>query len=132
MSADVSAASVEGAVTGVSVCLLDQIEVEGGVVALVHGEAVAVFRTHDDRVFAIANYDPCSGASVLSRGIVGTRGGVPVVASPMHKQSYDLATGICLDAPVGTQLAVATYDVTVDSQGVVIVGDRRTSGTLDP
>lgn len=132
MSAHVSADVGAATAVAVSVCTLDQIEREGGVVALVRGEAVAVFRTHDDHVYAVSNYDPCSRASVLARGIVGTRGEVPVVASPMHKQSFDLVTGICLDAPVGRELAVATYDVSVDAHGVVVVGDRRTSGTLDP
>jgi nitrite reductase (NADH) small subunit len=51
-----------------------------GVAALVDGEAVAVFRTYDDQVFELSNYDPCSRASVLARGIVGTRDvdGTPV------------------------------------------------------
>jgi nitrite reductase (NADH) small subunit len=34
---------------------------------------------------------------VLSRGIVGSRGDVPTVASPLHKQVFDLRTGRCLD-----------------------------------
>jgi nitrite reductase (NADH) small subunit len=34
----------------------------------------------------------------MSRGIVGSRGDAPTVASPMHKQVFDLRTGICLDA----------------------------------
>lgn len=34
---------------------------------------------------------------MLSRGIVGTRGGIPTVASPLHKQVFDLRSGICLD-----------------------------------
>jgi nitrite reductase (NADH) small subunit len=105
-----------------TVCRLDQIEVEGGVCALVGGEAVAVFRTYDDSVFAIANYDPCSRASVLSRGIVGTRGEVTFVASPMHKQAFDLRTGQCLDDET---VQVPTYDVHVDADGQVVVGERR-------
>ncbi|MDX6375538.1 MAG: nitrite reductase small subunit [Nocardioidaceae bacterium] len=100
------------------VCLLEDIEVEGGVAALVDGEAVAIFRTHDGNVFAISNYDPVACASVLARGIVGTRGTIPVVASPMHKQSYDLRTGQCLD---DAEVRVPTYDVLVDD-GVVHVG----------
>ncbi len=79
------------------VCRLDQIEVEGGVAALVGGVAVAIFRTHDGNVYAISNEDPWSNASVLARGIVGTRGEIPFVASPMHKQAFDLRTGQCLD-----------------------------------
>ena len=109
-----------------TVCRLDQIEVEGGVCALVDGEAVAIFRTYDDRVFVLANYDPCSHASVLSRGIVGTRTidgeEVPFVASPMHKQAFDLRSGQCLDDET---VRVPTYDVHVTDEGVVVVGDRR-------
>ena len=99
------------------VCVLDDIEVEGGVAALVAGSAVAIFRTHDGNVYAISNYDPVAHASVLARGIVGTRGEVPVVASPMHKQAYDLRTGQCLD---DAAVRVPTYDVRVDD-GVVLV-----------
>ncbi|MEQ6899902.1 nitrite reductase small subunit NirD [Nocardioides sp. YIM 152588] len=114
--------------TGTVVCPLDRIEVEGGVTALVGGEAVAVFRTYDDRVFAISNYDPFSRASVLSRGIVGSRTidgvDVPFVASPMHKQPFDLRTGRCLDDEA---VGVPTYDVRV-VDGDVVVGRRRESG----
>ncbi len=34
---------------------------------------------------------------MLSRGIVGDQGGVPKIASPIYKQSFDLRTGQCLD-----------------------------------
>ncbi len=53
---------------------------------------VALFRTGDE-LFAVDNLDPVGGAYVMSRGIVGSRGGVPTVASPLHKQVYDLRTG---------------------------------------
>lgn len=104
------------------VCRLDAIEVEGGVAALVDGEAVAVFRTYDGELFALSNYDPFSQASVLARGIIGSRGGVPFVASPIHKQPFDLRTGECLDDP---GVSVPTYDVHVTSEGTVVVGDKR-------
>jgi nitrite reductase (NADH) small subunit len=104
------------------VCRLDAIDVEGGVAALVDGEAVAVFRTYDGGVFALSNFDPFSGASVLARGIIGTRGGAPFVASPIHKQAFDLRTGECLDDP---GVSVPTYDVHVSSDGTVAVGDKR-------
>ncbi|MEI5676170.1 MULTISPECIES: nitrite reductase small subunit NirD [unclassified Nocardioides] len=109
--------------TFTTVCRLDQIEVEGGVAALVDGEAVAVFRTYDDEVLAISNYDPFSRASVLARGIVGTRGEIPFVASPIYKQGFDLRTGQCLD---DAAVRVPTYDVLV-ADGVVSVGGRRES-----
>jgi nitrite reductase (NADH) small subunit len=100
------------------VCRIDQIEVEGGVSALVGGATVAIFRTHDGNVYAMSNYDPCSRASVLARGIIGTRGGTPFVASPMHKQAFDLRTGQCLD---DAAVRVPTYDVRID-EGMVLVG----------
>jgi nitrite reductase (NADH) small subunit len=68
------------------------------VCARVGGVAVAVFRV-GDHVYGLADRDPFTGASVLSRGIVGDRGGVLKVASPLHKQSFALDTGICLDDP---------------------------------
>jgi nitrite reductase (NADH) small subunit len=70
-----------------------------GVAALIDGEAIAIFRLSDDEVAAIDNLDPFSGASVLSRGIVGSHGDVVTVASPVYKQRFDLRTGKCLDAP---------------------------------
>lgn len=111
-----------------AVCRLDDIEREGAVLALVAGEAVAVFRTYDDRVHAISNYDPYSRASVLARGIVGTRsvggGDITFVASPMYKQAFDLSTGQCLD---DAAVRVPTYDVRVAEDGTVLVGGRRSS-----
>jgi nitrite reductase (NADH) small subunit len=83
-----------------TVCQLDDLAVDRGACVLVDGRQVALFRTSpDDRVYALSNYDPFSSAFVLSRGIVGTRGAIPKVASPMYKQSFDLRTGECLDDP---------------------------------
>ena len=83
--------------------------------ALVHGRAVAVFRcAPDDELRAVDNVDPFSGASVLSRGIVGSVGARPMVASPVHKQRFDLTTGEALDDPA----------VRLDTWAVRCVGDR--------
>ena len=103
------------------VCRLAELEVERGATALVHGQAVAVFRTHHDEVFVLGNHDPFAKASVLARGIVGTRGDVPFVASPMHKHAFDLRTGRCLD---DGHVSVPAYDVRV-VEGVVLVGHRK-------
>ncbi|MEU1589305.1 nitrite reductase small subunit NirD [Micromonospora sp. NPDC005710] len=88
------------------VCALHRLEPDRGVAALVDGMQIALFRTADE-LFAIDNRDPVSGAYVLSRGIVGSRGGVPTVASPLHKQVYDLRSGHCLDLP---GVAVARHE----------------------
>lgn len=82
-----------------SICLSARLPVERGVAALVHGEQVAVFRTADGTVHALSNRDPFSGAMVISRGIVGSRGDRPTVASPVYKQVFDLESGQCLDDP---------------------------------
>lgn len=86
--------------TWVPVCAVDDLEVDRGACVLVGGRQVALFRTSpDDLIYGLANFDPFSGAYVISRGIVGSRGGVPKVVSPMFKQSFDLRTGVCLDDP---------------------------------
>jgi nitrite reductase (NADH) small subunit len=92
------------------VCPYAQVEPERGVAALIDGAQVAIFRTYDGELYAVGNTDPVAGACVMSRGIVGTRGDVPTVASPLHKQVYDLRTGECLDLP---GVAVPTFAVRV-------------------
>jgi nitrite reductase (NADH) small subunit len=105
----------------VVVCTLDSLPRERGVAAWVDGTQVALVRTHDDTVHAVQQLDPYSGAQVMARGIVGSRGDVPTIASPMYKQVFDLRTGECLD-PVGKEpLSLRSYPVRVD-EGVVSVG----------
>jgi nitrite reductase (NADH) small subunit len=102
------------------VCPLEDLPRERGAAAVVDGIQVALFRTFDDRVFAVQQRDPYSGANVMSRGIVGTRGERPTVASPMYKQVFDLATGECLD-PLGKEPRhLTTYPVQLRA-GVVHV-----------
>jgi nitrite reductase (NADH) small subunit len=82
----------------VSVCDLDDIVPNTGVCALVRGQQIALVRFGTGaEVYAIANFDPFSKAFVLARGIVGDKGGVPKIASPIYKQNFDLRTGQCLD-----------------------------------
>lgn len=91
-----------------SVCPYQRLEPERGVAALVQGVQVALFRLYDGRVYAVGNRDPIGGACVLSRGIVGSRGEIPVVTSPLYKEAYDLRTGECLDVP---GVRIPTYPV---------------------
>ena len=106
-----------GVLTWVAVCPYDALLPERGVAALVGDRQVALFRGVDGGVHALDNRDPFSGANVLSRGIVGTRGDVPTVAGPMYKQVFDLTTGRCLDDPA---VRVRTYPVRI-RDGVVEV-----------
>jgi nitrite reductase (NADH) small subunit len=85
--------------TWLAVCPIDALVPDRGVAALVDGP-VAVFLLSTGELYAVGNVDPCSGANVLSRGIVGDVDGSPTVASPMYKQRFDLRTGRCLDADV--------------------------------
>jgi len=81
----------------IPVCRLKDIIPNTGVCALVHGRQVAVFRVTDDRLFALAAFDPFSKANVLSRGIVGDLKGELVVASPVYKHHFSLQSGQCLE-----------------------------------
>ena len=103
----------------IPLCRLADLQPERGVAALLpDGAQVALFRSYDGAVYALSNIDPFSGAAVLSRGIVGDRGGVPVVASPIYKQVFDLRTGRCLD---DDGVAVRVFAVSV-IEGTVLVG----------
>jgi nitrite reductase (NADH) small subunit len=104
--------------TWTDVCTLDDLLPDRGVCALVGPYQVAVFQVSPDgAVYALSNYDPFSGAYVLSRGIVGSKGDVPTVASPVYKQSFDLRTGQCLDDP---SVASPTYPVRVVGRRVCV------------
>jgi nitrite reductase (NADH) small subunit len=112
-------------VTWKDVCALDEVLPASGVCALVAGQQVAVVRTRD-AVYAIGNFDPFSKAFVLSRGIVGDRAGIPKIASPIFKQSFDLRTGKCLDDP---HIQVPTYEVRVERGRILVNGQPRTGET---
>ena len=81
----------------------------GDVVAVAAGGLEGAVPAGGD-VYAIDHQDPFSGANVLARGLVGTRGDVPTVASPVYKQVFDLTTGRCLDDET---VAVRTWPVRI-------------------
>ena len=65
---------------------------------------------------AVGNIDPFSGAAVMSRGIVGDRGGRATVQSPIKKQAFALDDGICLDDP---DVAVPVYETRITAEAIV-------------
>ncbi len=89
----------------VPVCSEAELTPDRGVAALVDGHQVAVFllapaagspgSAHE--LHALDHHDPYSGANVLARGLVGSVGDRPTVASPIYKQRFDLRDGRCLD-----------------------------------
>ncbi len=102
------------------VCHVDDILPNTGVCALVGQRPVAVFHVLADdapRLFAIDNLDPNAGASVLSRGLVGSLGERIVVASPIFKHHFCLQTGECLEAP---ENSVSAYPVRIEGGRVLV------------
>ena len=101
------------------VCNVGDILPNTGICALVGERHVAIFAVDggDERLYAIDNVDPHAGASVLSRGLVGSLGGRVVVASPLYKHHFDLRSGECLEAP---ERSVAAYPVRVDNDTVLV------------
>jgi nitrite reductase (NADH) small subunit len=115
-----TSAAAEQAASWAAVCRYGDLQPERGVAALIGGVQVALFLTFYGTVYAIGNQDPFTGAYVLSRGIVGSRGEIPTVASPLHKQVFDLRTGTCLDDGTAT---AGVYDVRIrDGLVEVIAG----------
>jgi len=102
------------------VCSVDDITPDTGVAALVAGIQVAIVRVGggDDQIYAVGNYDPFSRAFVIARGIVGDRAGVPKIASPIFKQSFDLRTGQCLD---DSSVRLPSYPVQVRDGRIAIL-----------
>ncbi len=102
-------------------CSLSRLQpLRGVAVLLPDGAQVALFRLADDSIRAVGNVDPIGRAAVLSRGIVGDRGGFPVVQSPLKKQAFSLLDGRCLDAD-GVFVPVYATRVAVD--GTVYVAN---------
>jgi len=110
----------------VRVCEIDDLVVERGSAALIGNDQIALFRLQDDTVLAVSNSDPFSGAQVISRGIVGTRGDIPTVASPMHKQVFDLRTGECLDAQGKQPLHLSVWPVVRDGDEISVLRPTMT------
>ena len=82
----------------VDVCNLDDITPNTGAGALIAGQSVALFRVgNEKRIYALSNKDPFSQANVMARGIIGDLQGERVIASPIYKQHFSLATGRCLE-----------------------------------
>ena len=82
----------------IEICALDDITPNTGIGALVASQPIALFRVGDEaRVYALSARDPFSQANVMPRGILGDIQGERVVASPIYKQHFSLATGRCLE-----------------------------------
>lgn len=102
-------------------CPLSRLQpLRGVAVLLPDGAQVALFRLADDSIRAVGNIDPIGRAAVISRGIVGDRGGFPVVQSPLKKQAFSLLDGRCLDAE---GVSIPVYDTRIAVDGTVFVAN---------
>ncbi len=100
------------------ICSVDDIIPGTGVVALVNGEQVAVFRPRaTEEVFAINNMDPFFNSNVLSRGLIVEHDDQLWVASPLKKQRFNLATGACME---DERMSVKSYSARVTKGNVEI------------
>lgn len=78
------------------ICALDEINVLGSRVVASANGAIALFRTADDEVFALADRCPHKGGP-LSQGLIyGKR-----VACPLHNWQIELDSGAALAPDVG-------------------------------
>ena len=86
---------------------------------MVNGEGVALFYLPgtEQKVFALEDWDPVGKASVISRGIIGDIRNRLVVASPLYKQHFDLATGECLE---DESVALGVYSVRIEGEEVLL------------
>ncbi|MFF2369594.1 nitrite reductase small subunit NirD [Agromyces sp. NPDC058110] len=87
--------TIEATATWVRVCEVRDLEPGWGEVALLGSDQVALVHLGGDEVYAVDHLDPHTGAPVMARGITGSRGDRPTIASPLHKEVYDLVTGEC-------------------------------------
>lgn len=69
------------------------------------------------KYYATQNVCPHKKDMVLSRGIVGDAGGIPKVACPQHKKTFDLSTGAGLN---DANYHIQTFPVRVETGRVLI------------
>lgn len=91
-------------------------------VLLDDGKQAALFRLDDGSVRAVCNIDPFFRAAVLSRGIVGDRGGRLSVISPLKKQAFAFDDGSCLDDP---SISVQVFPTRITEDGYVQIGQSH-------
>jgi len=91
-------------------CAVADLEPSWGEAALIRRKQIALFLLSPTEIYAVDHRDPQTEANVMARGIVGSKGDRPTIASPLHKEVYDLGTGECFTNP---RLALHTYDTRV-------------------
>lgn len=108
-------------------CHRQQLVADSGVVAWFAGAQIALFylphTEQGERLYAIHNRDPQSGANVIGRGMLAQLKGELVVASPLYKQHFRLHDGQCLEQP-DQQLPVWPVRLNGDRVEIRVFGNR--------
>ncbi len=105
-----------------TICTTADLVKNSGICALIEHQGqeqqVALFYLpeSEQKLFALGNWDPLGKANVMSRGMIGSIGDELVVASPLYKQHFSLASGKCLEEDV----SVPTYSVAFEGDNVVL------------
>ena len=108
----------------IPICRVDDIPVLGARrVARAQGAEVAVFRTSNDKVFAVLDRCPHKGGP-LSQGIVFGES----VACPLHNWTIDLGSG-CAKAP--DEGCAQRFAVQVDNDQVALDADELATLATD-
>jgi nitrite reductase (NADH) small subunit len=116
-----SAVAVAQQHTWRTLCGRSDLVANSGVVAWLEGAQMALFylpnEPEGERLFAIDNRDPKSGANVIGRGLVGSMAGELVVAAPLYKQHFRLQDGTCLEYP---EQSLQVWPVRLNGEAVEI------------
>jgi nitrite reductase (NADH) small subunit len=86
----------------IEIAAVSDIPVRGSRTVTLDGQPIAVFRTHDDQVFALVDRCPHKGGP-LSQGIVHGH----AVACPLHNMRIALATGEAMGEDRGCTPVIA-------------------------
>lgn len=92
---------------------------DGGAAIKVGDDQIAVFNfASRNEWYAVSNLCPHKKQMILSRGMLGDKGGIPKVACPFHKKQFSLSTGDCLDD--SNCESIRTFPVKVENDIVYI------------
>ena len=108
-----------------AICAVDDLVEGGGVCALLNGRQIAVFLV-EGQVYALDNFDPGSRANVLSRGLTGDLQNERVVASPIYKHHFVLASGRCVE---DVTFSVTSYSTRIVDGMVQVEAPKATRRT---
>jgi nitrite reductase (NADH) small subunit len=95
------------------VCRLDELPRQGARRWLGADEPIAVFRTLDDKVFALVDRCPHRGGPLSQGMVLGDQ-----VACPLHNWTIELSTGQACGPDEG---CARRYPVRVDEDGRVLI-----------